>query len=643
MHERECWLLSGWGEERQICPHKTKEEIAMERTMRMGKAVRQAVTVALSLVLAACVSRQTVQPPDTVGAANVDPAPAAPAKAGPTAIQADAQPTTVVVRAAESQPFSTRYAHFQPAGWEELPGWLDDNLADAWLAFRKSCAALSKRAAWTEPCARASKVSEKSNESIRQFFQREFTLYEIHNADRTPGGVITGYYEALLNGSRTRGGAYVYPVYGTPDDLLTLDVRRVPSEKRGEPLPARLEGRTVVPVAGGSAPYVLDIGTGQPDVRDKRVRLRLDGNRIVPYYTRAEIDRLGLPKARVLVWVDNPAALYSMQIQGSGKVRLPGGALMRLAYAEQNGHPFRPPGSKTTSASAKTRITTRGLDIVLPEDESDPFGESEVPVSEPTMRGIKVGETDRPQTASAGTRSVRDAERRKEELSAQVEALVEQLARGSSTADSPAKDKPRPLLPDTARPPRVASGAGSGGSGPKAKSLPGGVTQAEPAVAEVLTIPAPSTSLLAAISADPSYVFFREIPDSPDGPLGALGVPLTAGRSVAVDPRTTPLGFPLFMATTEPGGKGRLNRLMMAQDTGGAIRGAVRADYFWGFGAAAYAQASRMKESGRMWLLLPRGQQIAARDSAVRMRGIDGPASAVECVVADPDLCVEDR
>ena len=146
-----------------------------------------------------------------------------------------------------------------------------------------------------------------------------------------------------------------------------------------------------------------------------------------------------------------------------------------------------------------------------------------------------------------------------------------------------------------------------------------------------------------AISADPSYVFFREIPDGPEGPIGALGVPLTAGRSVAVDPRTTPLGYPVYVFTGQPGRKGRLNRLMMAQDTGGAIRGAVRADYFWGFGAGAYAQAAQMKESGRMWLMLPHGQQVAARDQAVRTRGVGGGTSSLECVIADPDLCVEDR
>ncbi|MDR1936506.1 MAG: transglycosylase, partial [Candidatus Accumulibacter sp.] len=89
------------------------------------------------------------------------------------------------------------------------------------------------------------------------------------------------------------------------------------------------------------------------------------------------------------------------------------------------------------------------------------------------------------------------------------------------------------------------------------------------------------------------------------GPQGALGVPLTPGRSIAVDPRHVPLGAPVFLSTTEPLSQIPLTRLMLAQDTGGAIRGVVRADFFWGFGPDAGAQAGRMKQQGAMWLLLP--------------------------------------
>nr|MDQ6924089.1 3D domain-containing protein [Pseudomonadota bacterium] len=111
------------------------------------------------------------------------------------------------------------------------------------------------------------------------------------------------------------------------------------------------------------------------------------------------------------------------------------------------------------------------------------------------------------------------------------------------------------------------------------------------------------------LAENPSYVFFREIAADPlhdiDGPIGALGVPLAAGRAIAVDARFLPLGAPVFLATTYPLSDARLQRLVLAQDTGGAIRGALRADYFWGSGDDAGRNAGRMNQTGRMWLLWP--------------------------------------
>jgi membrane-bound lytic murein transglycosylase A len=107
------------------------------------------------------------------------------------------------------------------------------------------------------------------------------------------------------------------------------------------------------------------------------------------------------------------------------------------------------------------------------------------------------------------------------------------------------------------------------------------------------------------LNANPSLVFFRELKAEGSGPPGALGVPLTPERSIAVDPRHTPLGSPVWLGTTRPNSPESLNRLMLAQDTGGAIRGPVRADFYWGSGPAAGNLAGRMKQSGRMWVLLP--------------------------------------
>lgn len=113
-------------------------------------------------------------------------------------------------------------------------------------------------------------------------------------------------------------------------------------------------------------------------------------------------------------------------------------------------------------------------------------------------------------------------------------------------------------------------------------------------------------------NANPSYVFFKEekLTDPKIGPKGALGVALTAQRSVAVDATQLPLGVPLFLATTQPNSEQPLQRMMMAQDTGGAIRGANRVDFFWGFGAEAGEKAGRMKQRGMVWVLLPKVQTL---------------------------------
>lgn len=117
---------------------------------------------------------------------------------------------------------------------------------------------------------------------------------------------------------------------------------------------------------------------------------------------------------------------------------------------------------------------------------------------------------------------------------------------------------------------------------------------------------------------NPSYIFFRWLEEgNADGPVGAQGVALTPGRSLAVDRRFVPLTTPLWLEAGVPAadpaeGDGRMRRLMVAQDTGSAIRGPVRGDVFWGTGADAGSIAGRMKHAGRYWLLLPRGLDVSA-------------------------------
>ena len=110
---------------------------------------------------------------------------------------------------------------------------------------------------------------------------------------------------------------------------------------------------------------------------------------------------------------------------------------------------------------------------------------------------------------------------------------------------------------------------------------------------------------------NPRYIFFRDVVG--EGPIGAMGVPLTAGRSIAVDNEYIPLGLPLFLQTNDPDGV-PLQKLVVAQDTGTAIKGAIRADYFWGSGKEALQKAGRMKSNGSYYILLPRdGKNFAVK------------------------------
>ena len=341
----------------------------------------------------------------------------------------------------------------QPASWLDLPDWRREPLRPALGAFVRSCAVLEKQDSWKAVCAGAQTLLPATTEAeIASFFELNFDPFQVINSDDSTAGMVTGYYEPLLRGSRLRSSSNRYPLYGVPQDLV-----------------------------------VVDLASVYPDLKHKRLRGRVDGNRVVPYLARGDIDRDPAPlKGLEIAWVDDPVDVFFLHIQGSGQVELENGERIRIGYAEQNGHPFRSLGGL---------LIRRG----------------EIPAERASMQGIK------------------DWARR----------------------------NPR-----------------------KVQQF---------------------------MNENPSYVFFRELPRDLPGPIGSLGVPLTAERSIAVDPRAIPLGVPVFLATTWPSTADPLNRLMVAQDTGGAIAGAVRADFFWGFGDPAGNQAGKMRQSGRMWVLLPKG------------------------------------
>ncbi|MFL6673796.1 MAG: murein transglycosylase A [Massilia sp.] len=339
-----------------------------------------------------------------------------------------------------------------PTSFSALPGWQQDDLREAWPAFMASCRALAAKADWKTVCTAARVVDAGDVNAVRQFFETYFVPNLIRSEDGADTGLITGYYEPMLRGSRKRGGAYQTPLYKVPDDLLTIDLASV-----------------------------------YPNLKNMRLRGRLAGKKVIPYSTRAEIQGANLP-GKELVWVDDPVEAFFLEVQGSGRVQLDdSGETVRIAYADQNGHPYKPIG--------------RWL-----------VDKGELTVEQASAQGIKAWIAAHPE--------------RRQEL----------------------------------------------------------------------------------FNVNPSYVFFREerLPDPDVGPKGALGVPLTPARSVAIDPHFLPLGAPLFLATTEAGSEVPMRRLMMAQDTGGAIRGAVRADFFYGFGGSAPDKAGLMKQRGTIWVLMPK-------------------------------------
>ena len=376
---------------------------------------------------------------------------------------------------------------YRHASFQDLPDWSSQDFQQSMQSFLQGCLKLQNKQEWLPVCQAAQRVGNE-NKQIKTFFEQNFAVWQVKDNNKHEG-MITGYYEPALNGALSQSEFARYPIYGVPNDLLILDY---PASLRGKPqLIVRPIGNNRVQVLDKEQPamgeYIVDISTFVVDERTKALKGRIEGNRFVPYYTRAEIDQGALKgKAPILGYANDPVELFFLQIQGSGRLMTRDGQYVRLGYAEQNGHAY---------TSVGTYLIRQG----------------ELTSGQASMQGIK--------------------------------AWVQ-------------------LNPNRQN--------------------------------EVLGV-------------NKSYVFFRILPNTSGGPIGALGVPLTDGYSGAVDPRYITLGSPLFLSTTYPSSQRPLNRLIMAQDTGGAIRGGIRVDFFWGFGDEAGAQAGKMKQQGRVWTLLPKG------------------------------------
>ncbi len=356
-------------------------------------------------------------------------------------------------------------AALTPVGFSQLPGWPEAKPATVLRAFVQSCAALAQlpprqdvggrgetatlagqAGQWTRVCTDANALKVGDEAAARAFFERNFQPYALGS------GLVTGYYEPEVQGSLRPGGDYTVPLLRLPPDLVRAS-----------------------------------LGEFDPALKGHSVTGRVVGGKLVPYFDRNEIEDGVLDGDNLaLLWLRSPVAAYFLQIQGSGRVVLPDGRVVRVTYAGQNGRKY--------VAIGKT-LAARGA----------------IPEGQVTMQSIRAWLLAHP---------------------AQARALMDE---------------------------------------------------------------------------NPSYVFFREIDGLPpqDGPPGTLGASLTPRRSVAVDPRTVPLGAPIWLATTDPVTGKPMQRMVVAQDTGGAITGRGRIDLFFGWGQAAREAAGRMQAQGQSFVLLP--------------------------------------
>ncbi|MEE8352646.1 MAG: MltA domain-containing protein [Rhodospirillales bacterium] len=346
----------------------------------------------------------------------------------------------------------------------ELPGWVGDRQSYALVAFLRSCDKLEKLppdrvlgpkmvptrvADWLRACTTGRLIHPGNEAEARYFFESRFTPYRA-TSNNFRKGLFTGYYEPELHGSWQPDQTFRYPLYGRPKDLISINLEKFGDEYKGRTISGRLHKGA-----------------------------------FVPFPTRAEIEA-GALKGRglELLWVDSAIDAFFMHVQGSGRIVMPDGSVIRAGFAGRNGQRYTPIGRE---------LVARGI-----------------------LSDKKVS----------------------------MQSIAQWIA-------------------------------------------------AYPVAGQEL------------MERNRSYIFFR-LQDG-DGPIGAQGVALTAGRSLAIDRKYIPFGVPIWLNTTEPGDSRKpFRRLLIAQDTGSAIKGPVRGDVFFGFGKAAGDNAGRMKEKGTYFLFLPK-------------------------------------
>jgi membrane-bound lytic murein transglycosylase A len=333
-------------------------------------------------------------------------------------------------------------ANLQKTTFDTLKGFDTDNLNLALEVFQKDCKARRVNKNLKTIC-----QESFSYTNGKEFFTKNFTPYKLLNKKNTPNGLITGYYEPIIKGSFTKNETYQYPVYKTPKNLITVRL---------------------------SSLY--------PELKKYTLRGKVVGNKLIPYDTREEL-QTNTKHLEPLLYLESKIDKFFLEIQGSGKVQLPDGKIINLAYSNQNGRKYYPVGRKL----------------------------------------------------------IKDGEIKKEDMSLQA---IKQWCE-----DNPDK-------------------------------------------------------IDALFNLNQSTVFFYI---SKKNATGSLGVELVAKRNIAVDRSFIPLGFPVFLNTTNPISRTPINSLVIAADTGGAIKGDVRADFFWGNGEEAELGAGKMAEAGELTILIPNG------------------------------------
>jgi len=379
-----------------------------------------------------------------------------------------ARPRAEPMRPKPDLPFVIEGAQYRPVAWADLAGWNEDDLLAAFRAFRTSCAAIPRDAApqpvnprpldgaLREPCRTAAAASIASATAARAFFEAQFQPVRISRLGDTDG-FVTGYYEPIVDGSRTRTDVYTVPVYRRPSNL-----------------------------------FVRGYSQDSPNLPNKGPVYRKIGRRkLVPYYDRAQIEDGAIAgRGLELCWLKNQTDLLFMQIQGSARVRLEDGSMMRLNYDAHNGYPYTAVGRLLIERN------------IIPKEQM-------------SMQRIRQWMEENPDAANELRRQNR------------------------------------------------------------------------------------------------AYVFFREVPlSASDEAVGAQGVHLTPGRSIAVDKALHVYGTPFFIMGDLPleseQAKSSFRRLMVAQDTGSAIVGPARADIYFGAGAEPGRIAGRLRHNAQFVMLVPR-------------------------------------